>query len=159
MPWLLRFRSALDQITSHLPHDMLNSPPLCLFIASSSEGTDRIGLVDCLAELSNVHYLPTSFHNGLIDPTGLRKQFVILHDEIDGPKDFKEGSVLQEMQKIFGPGCCAILRINSVSPNTTQKDVSEDPVWDNFASFSNKPTSQYQILADSKDIRGLCLST
>ena len=67
--------------------------------------------------------------------------------------------MLQEMQKRFGPGCCAVLRINSVSPNTTQKDVSEDPVWDNFASFSNKPTSQYQILADSKDIRGLCLST
>lgn len=159
MPWLLRFRSALDQITSHLPHDMLNSPTLCLFVASTSEGTGRLSVVDCLVELVNVHHLPNSYHNGLIDPLGLRKQFVILHDEIDGPKDFKEGPTLAEMHKRFGSGCCAVLRINSVSPKKTQKDFVEDPVWDNFASFSSKPTSQSQFMMDASNARGMCLSS
>jgi len=159
MPWLLRFRSGLDQITSHLPHDLFNTPPLCLLVASTSEGNGGLSPIDCLQELKLVHHLPKAYQNGLMNPEELRRQYVILHDEVNGPKHFKEGTLLQEMQKRFGPGCCTVLRINSVSPQLAQKEIIEDAVWDNFTSSMNKPLSKSEFMADSTKARGLCLSS
>ena len=53
------------------------------------EINDGLNPVDCLEELADTQHLPKAYHNGLIDPDGMRKQFVLLHDEVDGPKDFK----------------------------------------------------------------------
>mmetsp|Transcript_143 Transcript_143/g.202 ORF Transcript_143/g.202 Transcript_143/m.202 type:complete len:2064 (-) Transcript_143:174-6365(-) len=177
-PWLLRIRSALDGSTDHLPHDMLHCPPLCLIVTSSSEGLDfninqtqgtsksSLNAIDCLAELSNHHHLPSPYQCGLYDNEAMRREYLILHDEIDGPPDFDEAETLKEMQSRFGPGCCAVLRINSI--NYSQKDTiesfneeEEDQTWDNFLPHSLNLVGMAgkQVAKDNKlFLRGMCLS-
>ena len=168
-PHLLRFRSTLDHITSLLPHDMLQAPPLCLIVASSSETSSLDGknnkyhALDCLNELAQgSHHLPSQFQNGLLDKSmiGMRREFILLHDEVDGPINFDETAMLKEMQRRFGGGCCAILRINSCksTDNIINEDLKEDPVWDSCIPSSHKPTSQSHMKQEELRLRGLCLS-
>ena len=159
MPWLLRFRSVLTEMTSHLPHDMTHCPAVVLIIASSSELADGVSPTDRLAELAHKKRLPKEFQNGLYDPEGLRRQFLVLHDEVDGPAQFEERSVLREMNQRFGPGSCSVLRINSISPTEAlQNRHEEDVIWDAFLPALNHMASHLELERNSQKIRGCCLS-
>jgi len=160
IPWLLRFRSTLDHTSSfHSLHDYFTNPPVCILIASTG---DKLGgstnPIDCLAELANKHHLPKSFSNGLLDPQALRREFVLLHDEVDGPATFDDAKALREMQARFGMGCCAIIRINSEKG----EEGEEEDIWENwtgaFWSYYNQTVSEQGENPPPKKKRGLCLS-
>ena len=46
-------------------------------------------------------------HDGRYDPNGVRREFLLLHDVYNGPKDFDEARALQRMRDRFGPGLAA----------------------------------------------------
>jgi tetratricopeptide (TPR) repeat protein len=115
IPWLLRYRHALDVSTNSLPHDLINCPPLLLLVCTTQEVTSP---AECLQELaSSPRYLPSGFANGLYDPQSMRQEVLVLHDNVDGPLDWDETVLRQSLQRQFGKNS-GILRINSVLPET-----------------------------------------
>eukprot|EP00984_Skeletonema_dohrnii_P008553 scaffold3159_cov77-Skeletonema_dohrnii-CCMP3373.AAC.1 len=100
-PWLLRFRHTLDCSTDSIGHEMFRNPSVVILAASTAEP-----YINCFAELANVHHLPRPYHDGRYDPNGVRREFLLLHDVFNGPKDFDEARALQRMRDRFGPGCC-----------------------------------------------------
>ena len=125
-PWLNRYKSALDESTNVLPHDIIQAPALVLLVCSSNDFAPPI---DCLRELSSPHFLPKQFHNGLFDRTSLRAEAVVLHDEVDGGP-LAEMSLKQALVQHFGGGA-AILKINSIMPEAAARMSSHenDVIW------------------------------
>ena len=169
-PWLHRFRYTLDASTNGLAHEMICSPSVVLLITSSSDD-----YINCLAELANVHHLPRPYHDGHYDPNGLRREFLLLHDVIHGPADFDEQRALQKMRSRFGGGCCNVLKVNSLNPQSVRIDdgynsTVEDSAWERSSVpgnvFSgNKLQDDFRPVSNSKEsedarpiIRGVCLS-
>ena len=162
-PWLLRFRHTLDCSTDGMAHEMLCNPSVVILAACTSEN-----YLICFAELANVHHLPRPYHDGRYDPNGLRREFLLLHDVVNGPKNFDEARALASMKERFGPGCCSVLRINSQVPEADllSGDVmTEDEVWeisDPSSPFvTNAVSEQYKaslINLPKSPIRGACLS-
>ncbi len=113
IPWLLRYRYALDASTDQLPHDLMACPPVCLLICTTQETHP---LVDTLRELGSRHYLPPSY-NGLYDPKLLRQEALVLHDTVQGPRDWDEAGLRSQLQRHFGPNA-SILRLNGILPQT-----------------------------------------
>ncbi len=166
-PWLLRFRHTLDCATDGLYHEMLCNPPVVILAACTSE----YSYVNCLAELANVHHLPRPYHDGRYDPNGLRREFLLLHDITDGPKDFDEARALSQMRERFGYGCCSVLKINSLVPRSVPISdgyfsADEDAVWENAGPSSpfiqNKLSEEYlsslRKISKALPVRGACLS-
>ena len=171
--YLRRFRHTLDCATDGMSHEMLNNPSVVILVASTSEYTSY---VNCLAELANVHHLPRPYHDGRYDPNGLRREFLLLHDVINGPKDFDENVALSAMRERFGHGCCSVLKINSLVPRPPGSisdgygNVGEDEEWESGYPCSpfvqNNLSGEYTTsLATLKsdtsskpNIRGVCLS-
>ena len=165
-PWLLRFRHTLDCCTDGMYHEMLNNPSVVILAASTSEPN----YVNCLAELANVHHLPKPYHDGRYDPNGLRREFLLIHDVIHGPKDFDENVALHLMRERFGPGCCEVLRINSMVPRTVvisdgYATAGEDGQWESRGPRSpfvgSKLSMEYNTSISAvreKPVRGGCLS-
>jgi len=171
-PWLLRFRHTLDCATDGMYHEMLCNPSVVILAASTSETS----YVNCLAELANVHHLPRPYHDGRYDPNGLRREFLLLHDVINGPKDFDESRALTQMRERFGYGCCSILRINSLVPRPLGAGYisdgyacsGEDGEWENSNVSPASPFVRNALSAEYKaslgkeekgpPIRGACLS-
>lgn len=164
-PWLLRFRHTLDRSTDGMNHEMLCNPSVVILAASSEEN-----YLICLAELANVHHLPRPYHDGRYDPNGLRREFLLLHDAVNGPRDFDEGKALALMKERFGPGCCSVLRLNSLIPEgdlLSGQDVSvEDNEWEMADPPSpfvlNGVSDQYKAslasIGINSGVRGACLS-
>ncbi len=83
IPWLTRYRHALDVSTDALPHDLINCPPLALLVCTMNkiESPEQV-----LQELYNSpHVLPDAFKRGIYDPNGMCHEVLVLHDAIDGP--------------------------------------------------------------------------
>eukprot|EP00980_Cylindrotheca_fusiformis_P016923 scaffold5156_cov143-Cylindrotheca_fusiformis.AAC.3 len=115
IPWLLRYRYALDETTNHLPHDLVHCPPLVLLVCTSEEVASP---QEVLQELHNSpHVLPECFRNGLYNPSAVRHEVLVLHDAVDGPSNFGEQYWRQTLQNSFGPNA-AVIRINSVTRET-----------------------------------------
>lgn len=161
LPWLLRFRSILDSSTCSYQQEMIQCPPIVLLVASTNEITSTNpvlaieGAIGCLAELSNIHHWPIPFHNGLYDPKAVRREFLLLHDEVEGPTDFADATALREMQNRFGPGCCGIIRMNSVKES--QRKMMEDPMWDTFVPTLQYPRTRDEWREEMSKHRGLYL--
>ena len=169
-PWLLRFRHTLDCATDGMHHEMLRNPSVVILAASTSEHS----FLNCLAELANVHHLPRPYHDGRYDPNGLRREFLLLHDVMYGPKDFDEARALSQMRERFGYGCCSILRVNSLVPRSVMisdgyASTDEDTDWENAGPLS--PFVRDELSSDYKStlgnaveqqsnmiVRGACLS-
>lgn len=117
IPWLLRYRNALDTSTNYLEHDLIDCPPLILLVCTSDEIASP---QEVLQELKDSpHFLPEFFRNGLYDPSMPRREVLVLHDAVDGPENFGEQYLRQILQNQFGPNA-AVLRINSVSSETAK---------------------------------------
>lgn len=128
IPWLIRYRHALDVSTDSLPHDLINCPPLALLVCTTDE-IERPELV--LQELYNSpHVLPDAYKRGVYDPNGMRHEVLVLHDAVDGPPNVDDDSLRQSLQKRFGSNS-AILRINSMLPETAiaLADQEETDLW------------------------------
>ncbi|CAB9513824.1 trafficking protein particle complex [Seminavis robusta] len=117
IPWLLRYRHAIDASTDQMPHDLIACPPICLLICTTQEVNP---LVDCLRELGSRHYLPPCFSNGLYDPKAMRQEALVLHDTVDGPRDWDEAGLRSSLQRHFGPNA-SIVRINGILPQTAMQ--------------------------------------
>jgi len=164
-PWLLRFRHTLDCSTDNIGHEMFRNPSVVILAASTSEP-----YINCFAELANVHHLPRPYQDGRYDPNGVRREFLLLHDIMDGPKDFDEGRALQRMRERFGPGCCQVLRLNSLSSDPVvvsdgYKSVGESDEWENMGPVTpfvaNELSKEYGpslAYVEDSPIRGACLS-
>ena len=127
IPWLWRFRIALDASTDNMPHELSQAPPVVLLVATTAEGDDVGGAggpVETLQHLANnSHYLPLPYHNGLLDLTALRQHAWVLHDNVDGPSQFtNENTLRQALQKSFGFSS-AILRINSICKSDIRREM------------------------------------
>lgn len=135
IPWLWRFRTALDATTDGLEHDLLNAPQLCLLVATTGED---LPIMDTLANLASEHYLPLPYHNGLLDPTTVRKEVLVLHDTVDGPKDWDEGTLRQSLFRRFG-NQSAIVRLNSIAlPSAALLEQEEDnDLWNGGGRLGN----------------------
>ena len=165
--WILRFRHTLDCATDGMHHEMLRNPSVVILTASTSE----YSYLNCLAELANPHHLPRPYHDGRYDPNGLRREFLLMHDVINGPKDFDEARALSQMRERFGYGCCSILRLNSLVPRSVAISdgyafAGEDADWENAGPISpfiqNALSEDYKsclgIAEPSLPVRGACLS-
>ena len=125
MPWLCRFRTALDDSTNWLEHDLIGAPSLCLVIVSTQEDN----IVEAAKALCySPHYLPEAYTTGVLDPASLRREVLVLHDAVDGPPDFREDDVITELKRLFGSGV-TVLRINSLLP-TTAKQLEDEHTTD-----------------------------
>lgn len=166
-PWLLRFRHTLDCATDGMHHEMLCNPSVVILAACTSE----YSYVNCLAELANVHHLPRPYHDGRYDPNGLRREFLLLHDITNGPKEFDEARALSQMRERFGYGCCSVLKINSLVPRPVPIsdgyfNADEDAVWESAGPSSpfvqNTLSGEYQSslgkVQNTSPVRGACLS-
>lgn len=165
-PWLSRFRHTLDCSTDGIGHEMFRNPSVVILAASTSES-----YINCFAELANVHHLPRPYHDGRYDPNGVRREFLLLHDVYNGPKDFDEARALQRMRDRFGPGCCQVLRVNSLSPEKPvvvsdgYNSSIETDEWENAGPstpfVANELSKEYGpslTYAENSPIRGACLS-
>ena len=118
LPWYRRLRLNLDSITDFMSHEMIDCPIMALLMASSSDAD----FIECFRELMVPHHLPRPFHTGHYDPgTFLRRHFVLLHDNVDGPPDFNEAGAMAAFNKAFPGQLLSILRINSVSKSDAAK--------------------------------------
>ena len=122
IPWLLRYRHALDASTDQMPHDLISCPPVVLLVCTTQENAP---LVDCLRELGTRHYLPTAYSNGLYDPNALRKEVLVLHDTVMGPRDWDEAGLRASLQRHFS-STAAIVRMNAIMPETALKLAQEE---------------------------------
>ena len=170
-PWYARFRHGINQQTSHQRYSMMHCPPVVLYVATSSEGIQ--GLEDLLSrDDATTKHLPEEFRNGLFNFNSMREQYLILHDEhaqgedadgtgtSDGP--FDEVTLLQDMRNRFGPGCAAVVRVNSNTNANTNGAASsaqeEDAVWDECLT-PDTPRSQLDFTRSMHKTRGALLSS
>ncbi|KAL3943892.1 MAG: hypothetical protein SGBAC_002050 [Bacillariaceae sp.] len=123
IPWLLRYRYALDESTNHLEHDLVSCPPVVLLVCTSNEVASPQDVLQELRESPQV--LPDGFQNGLYDPNAIRYEVLVLHDAVDGPNNFGEQYLRQTLQNQFGPNA-AVLRINSVNKETAEALAEEE---------------------------------
>ncbi|KAG7348164.1 ER-golgi trafficking TRAPP I complex subunit [Nitzschia inconspicua] len=136
IPWMVRYRLALDASTNALPHDLINAPPLVLLVCTTNEiePPDQV-----LQELYNSpHVLPEAFKNGLYDPQGMRHEVLVLHDAVQGPSNVDDNRLRQSLQRQFGPNA-AVLRINSVMAETASAlaDQEERDLWGGNGQLGN----------------------
>ena len=169
-PWYARFRHGINTQTSHQAFSLIHSPPVVLYVASSSEG------VAGLEKLMDKKYFPEEYRNGLFDPKGMRDQFLILHDEKekwqgqgqDGEDvsvgsgnssvGFNEIKMVQQLRNRFGASSTAVVRMNSNVVTADQmQELKEDELWDEFL-MPDTPKSQLEFTRDSHRIRGAFLS-
>jgi hypothetical protein len=135
IPWLWRYRLALDASTDGLPHDLLACPPLCLLVCTTQEATDPI---EVLRNLESPHYLPPQFANGLWDARYLRKEVLVLHDNVEGPSTLDEALLMRSLRTNFGASS-TILRINSISRETATQLAQEEAsdLWGGGGTLGN----------------------
>jgi hypothetical protein len=113
IPWLWRYRQALDESTNGAPHELFQCPPLCLLVCTTQEVANP---VDTLRSLQSKHYLPPAFQNGLMDPDAIRQEVLVLHDNNSVTNvDWKEAHLRASLQQQFGVGA-SLVRVNSIAP-------------------------------------------
>jgi uncharacterized membrane protein YgcG len=119
IPWLWRYRQALDASTAGLQHDLTSCPAIVLTVCTTQESLNP---VETLKALQSPHYLPLAFHNGLLDPRTVRYEALVLHDNVEGPADteWDDRAFRQQLEKTFGPGA-ALVRLNSIPPETAEQ--------------------------------------
>lgn len=133
--WLARFLNGVQQQTDHAFHSMIHCPLIVLYIATTSDG------VKGLLNLTDKRRLPQEFQNGLFDHNGFKGQYLMLHDEIDGPKDWNEASTSEDLMRVFGNDTVSLIHINSQSEESHDslrdkckgaEAQEEDFIWDEF---------------------------
>ena len=122
IPWLWRYRQALDHSTDNLNHELFHCPVLCLLVCSTQEAANPI---ETLNSLHSEHFLPAPYHNGLMDPAALRREVLVLHDNVQGPQNWNEGALQSSLTSSYGPAA-TVLRINSISSETAHHLAQEE---------------------------------
>lgn len=137
IPWLWRYRQALDTSTDGLEHDLMACPVLCLLVCTTAEPAD---LVEILQSLESPHTLPNQFSNGLWDPQYLRKQVLVLHDNVEGPhlSPQDEATIGRRLVQNFGQ-TATMLRTNSISRETAADLAKEEAsdLWGGHGTLGN----------------------
>lgn len=142
-PWLSRFHNGINQLTDRSPYTMIHCPPVVLFIASTSDG------IKGLLNLTEKKNLPVEYQNGLFDPNGFKGQYLMLHDEKDGPTDLNEASMSEDLLKIFGHDSVSLVRMNGGDAKCIE---DEDSIWDEFIPPSIPMENDFK--AHLKNLRG-----
>mmetsp|Transcript_6872 Transcript_6872/g.10438 ORF Transcript_6872/g.10438 Transcript_6872/m.10438 type:complete len:723 (+) Transcript_6872:152-2320(+) len=121
IPWLWRFRMALDESTTHLKAtgDRMSQPLVCLLVCSTSDYVNA-NLDACIQDLAHPHNLPKRFYGGTSPPwdaTKLKREVVVLHDAVEGPQQSVDLESLENQLKMnYGPNA-SLLTINSIVPS------------------------------------------
>ncbi len=129
MPWLIRYRQGLDRSTDGLPHDLINCPPLVLLICTATQ--EITSPENVLQEFyQSNHSLPQVYRKGIYDPSAMRQEVLVLHDNHDHDNaGLDEKGLKQLLRSRFGANA-ALLRINSTSSETAStlaQQESSDP--------------------------------
>lgn len=136
IPWLTRYRRALDESTNFLPHELWHCPALCLVVATTDEPA---GVVETLHGLcTSPYYLPPSFRNGLFDLNLLEHCVLVLHDNVDGPNHSDAEAAWQQSIIPTFPRA-TFLRINSIRPDTAARLSQEETtdLWSGGGKLGN----------------------
>jgi len=117
MPWLIRYRRGLDRSTDGLSHDLINCPPLVLLVCTATQ--EITAPENVLQEFyQSNHNLPQVYRKGIYDPSAMRQEVLVLHDNNDhNPAQLDEAKLKQLLRSRFGSNA-ALLRINSTSRET-----------------------------------------
>ena len=146
IPWLWRFRVALDDSTNFLEHDMIQQPALCLLVCSSEEHEQ---LDAYFADLFNPYNLPQAFYGAkkLWDATSLKKEVLVLHDAVDGPTDLDLDLMEQKLKQTYG-AASALLRINSIVPSMARALEAEEKsdLWHGEGKLGNCLSSNDRLV-------------
>jgi trafficking protein particle complex subunit 8 len=159
IPWLIRYRQACDSCTNSLTHDQFHCPAIIVFVATTMEhyddddnrqdrttsntaasrSSDIVATIRALQ--SNYHYWPVQYRNGMFDPTLVRREVLILHDNVEymkrissfqqsPPTEFDETSIRTQIKVCFG-ATASILQINSLALETAQQLAREEQsdIW------------------------------
>jgi hypothetical protein len=141
IPWLTRYRQALDETTHHGTHEQFACPAVIVTIATTLEMEDNV--IEILRALQSPHYLPTPFRNGMYDPNSIRREVLILHDNVEAAARnliWDENRLRQELQRAFpNSTASAVLRINSLDPETAAIQAQEETtdVWNGGGQLGN----------------------
>lgn len=126
IPWLWRYRVASDHATDQLPWDLMATPIVVLCIATTREMAEQhLGSIGALQSLVQSPYaLPRPYHTGLLDPNAVRKEVLVLHDNVDGPRSgdddgYNEAALRQALLQNFGSNA-ALVRCNSIPIETAK---------------------------------------
>jgi len=119
IPWLLRYRQALDESTNYMDHELFHCPVLALVVCSTAEPAGLLETVTGLMS-STSYYLPETFRNGLMDPSRLERQVLVLHDNCQGPTSPDVGGVQRQFP------LTTVLNINSIATETAARLASEE---------------------------------
>ena len=112
IPWLIRYRQACDSCTNILTHDQFHCPAIIVFVATTMEhyddddnrqdrttsntaasrSSDIVATIRALQ--SNYHYWPVQYRNGMFDPTLVRREVLILHDNVESCRIYKTNIVI-----------------------------------------------------------------
>ena len=129
MPWLIRYREGLDRATDGLPHDLINCPPLVLLVCTATNEITKPENVLQEFYQSN-HALPSVYRKKIYDPSAMRQEVLVLHDNNDHDNNLlSERALRQLLRSRFGANA-ALLRINSTSHETAAalaKQETSDP--------------------------------
>ena len=140
MPWLIRYRQALDQSTDGLSHDLINCPPLVLLVCTATN--EVTAPENVLQELyQSNHSLPNVYRRGLYDPSAMRQEVLVLHDNHDHDNtalDQNEKGLRQLLRSRFGANA-SLLRVNSTT-HPTAAALSEQETSDAWGGKGNLGT-------------------
>jgi ER-Golgi trafficking TRAPP I complex 85 kDa subunit len=150
IPWLCRYRQASDACTDHWSHEQWHCPALIIFVATTSEeettttttGSDIVTTIRALQ--SNYHYWPKQYRNGMFDPTPVRREVLVLHDNVDyatttcTTTNLDETAIRTQLKMCFG-ATSAIVRINSLALETASQLALEETtdVWGGGGKLGN----------------------
>jgi len=133
-PHVRAFTDVLDAQTNFQPHEMFGCPLSLLLVASTSDDD----FITKFKELGSHHHLPRPFQNGHYDPNSMKRHYVLLHDNSNGPADFLEEQARHNMKNAFPHNPTTILRINSVQePNLNQPDLWKESLKNQYDSSDN----------------------
>lgn len=146
IPWLVRYKRALDSTTNALPHELIHAPALVLLVCTTQEVEPPQRVLNELS--SNPHiFWPASYSNGVLDPSAVRQEVLVLHDGIEGPPNVDESGLRAVLQRQFGPQS-QVLRINTVPPVTALALAEEDEtdLWGGGGHFGTRLSANDRVL-------------
>ncbi|RDX88744.1 Trafficking protein particle complex subunit 8, partial [Mucuna pruriens] len=141
--WFQFLNKELVRVAAFSDHEAFDHPVTCLLAVSSKDEQPINRFVDFF----NANKLPSLLNDGAIDQK-ISKQYLLVHDNQDGPAD-RASKILTEMRSTFGTSDCSLLCINS-SLDAPVKH--QDNPWASYITDASPPSKDLGCFLNIDDI-------
>ena len=97
-------------------------------------------------QLASHHHLPKQFQNGHYDPHGMKRHYVLVHDNVLGPQDFLEEQARHQLKQHFPHNPTTVLRLNSLDQEASASNDTPD-LWKESVAESKFENGEDLMLA------------